>query len=154
MYSLERRLRYLYLLTRHCPCNFLPEPTSTKHEYGGKLWGHPVTSSMTSSPWNILFGIIWDGLFISEVKLQLCLIFQNFQNGCHFQVATNLFTGCYAGSWIYQQDSHAYFRYLELLVDALAQILTEIYQVLNLTYFVTSWRHRWRHEGVKHNVHN
>ena len=55
MYNLERLLRYLNLLTRHCTCNLLPEPTSTKHECRGKLWGHPVTSSMTSSPWKRLF---------------------------------------------------------------------------------------------------
>ena len=85
MYNLERRLRYLHLSTRHCPCNLLPEHTSSK-EYGGKLWGLPVTSSMTSSPWKYFFGIIWDGLFISKVKWKQCLIFQN---GCHFQVATN-----------------------------------------------------------------
>ena len=53
MYNLERRLRYLHLLMRHC--NLLPEPTSPKHEYRGKLWGHPVTSSMMSSPWKKLF---------------------------------------------------------------------------------------------------
>ena len=50
MYNLERQLRYWHLLTRHCPCNLLPEPNSPKHEYREKVWGHPVTSSMTSSP--------------------------------------------------------------------------------------------------------
>ena len=83
MYNLERQLWYLYLLKRYCPCSLLPEPSSPKHEYIGKLWGHPVTSSMTSSSWNF-FGIIWDDLFISEVKSKLCLIFQNFPNGCYF----------------------------------------------------------------------
>ena len=90
MYDLERRLRYWHLLTRQCPCNLLPEPTSPKHEYRGKLWGHPMTSSMTSSPWKEMFlGIIWDVFFISEVKLKLCLIFKFFQNGRHFELATN-----------------------------------------------------------------
>ena len=55
MYNLERRLRYLHLLTRHCPCNLLPEPTTPKHEYRGKFWGHPVTSSMMFSPWNFFW---------------------------------------------------------------------------------------------------
>ena len=65
MYNLERQLRYLQLLTRHCPCNLLLQPTSPKHEYRGKLWGHPVTSSMMSSPWEKSFlGIIWDVFFI------------------------------------------------------------------------------------------
>ena len=36
VYNLERRLRYVHLLTRHCPCNKLPEPTSPKHEFRGK----------------------------------------------------------------------------------------------------------------------
>ena len=88
------------------------------------------------------FGIIWEDLFISEVKLKLCLIFQNFQNGRHFELATNFFTG----SWIYQKDSHEHFRYFELLIDAVAQILKEIYQFQTLTYFVTWWPHQWRHE--------
>ena len=64
------------------------------------------------------------------------------------------FTGNYTGSWIYQKDSHEHFRYFELLIDALAQILTEVYQFQNLTYFVILWRHQWRHECVKHNLHN
>ena len=51
-------------------------------------------------------GIIWDDLFMSEVKLKLCLIFQNFQNGRHFDLATFFFTGSYTGSGIYQKDSH------------------------------------------------
>ena len=55
MYNLEKQLWYLHLLTRHCPCNLLQEPNSPKHEYRGKLWGHPMTSSMTSSPWKKLF---------------------------------------------------------------------------------------------------
>ena len=148
MYNLERQLWYLHLLTRHCPCNLLPQPTSPKHEYRGKLWGHPVTSSMTSSPWKKFLGIIWKDLFISEVKLKLCLIFQIFLNGQHFELATNFFTGSYTGSWIYQKDSHKHFRYFEHLIDAIAQILTEIYQFQNLTYFVTWCSHQWCHEYV------
>ena len=38
------------------------------------------------------------------------------------------FIGSYTGSWIYQTDSHEHFGHFELLIDALAQILTEIYQ--------------------------
>ena len=49
-----------------------------------------------------IFGIIWDELFISEIKMKLCLIFQNILNGHHFEVATYLFTfltGSNTGSW-------------------------------------------------------
>ena len=148
MYNLERQLWYLHLLTRHCPCNLLPEPNSPKHEYREKLWGHPVTSSMTSSPLTTFFGIIWDDLIISEVKLKLCLIYKSFQIGRHFELATNFFTGSYTGSWIYHKDSHEHFRHLGLLIDAVAQILTEKYQFHNLTYFVIWWRHQWRREYV------
>ena len=88
MYNIERQLGCLHLLTRHCHCNLLREPTSPKHEYREKLWGHPVTSSMTSSPWKNFFDILWDDLFTFEVKLKPCLIFQNVQNGCHFELAT------------------------------------------------------------------
>ena len=102
----------------------------------------------------LFFGIIWDDLFIPEVKLKLSLIFQNFQNARYFEIATNFFTGSYTGSWIYQKDSHDHFRHFELLIDALSRMLMEICQFQNLTYFVTWWRHRWRHECVKHNLHN
>ena len=103
---------------------------------------------------NTFFDIIWGDLFISEVKLKLCLIFQNFQNSRHCDLATNFFTGSYTGSWIYQKDGHEHFRHFELLIDAVAQILTEIYQFKNLTYFVILWRHQWRDECAKHNLHN
>ena len=76
----------------------------------------------------IFFDIIWDDLFISEVRLKQCLIYQNFQNGRHFELSTNFFTGIYTGSWIYQKDSHEHFQHFELLIDALTQILTEKYQ--------------------------
>ena len=51
------------------------------------------------------------------------------------------FTGSDTGSWIYQQDNHWHF----LFIDALAEILMGIYQFQYLAYFVTWWRHRWRH---------
>ena len=37
---------------------------------------------------NTFFGIIWDDLFISKVKLKLYLIFQSFQTGRHFERQT------------------------------------------------------------------
>ena len=96
----------------------------------------------------IFFGIIWDDFFISDIKWKVCLIFQNFRDGRHFELWTNFLTGSYTGSWIYQKDRHEHFGHFELLIDALAQILTEIYQFKNLTYFVTWWRYQWRHEYV------
>ena len=91
------------------------EPTLWRHR-----WRHHREKNF--------FGIIWDDLFISEVKLKLCLIFQNFQSGRHSELATNIFTGRDTGSWIHQKDSHLHFRHFELLIEALAQIKIEIYQ--------------------------
>ena len=92
-------------------------------EYRGPTWRPPCDVIDDVIIMKILFfGIIWDDFFISEVKLKLCLIFQNFQNGRYFELTTNFFTG----SSIYQKDSHEHFRHFELLIDALAQILTEI----------------------------
>ena len=55
-----------------------------------------MTSSMTSSLSKKSFlGIIWDDLIIWEVRLKLCLIFQIFQNGRHFELVTNFFTGSF-----------------------------------------------------------
>ena len=45
-----------------------------------------------------------------------------------FSSTNCFFTGSYTGNWIYQNDSHEHFRYFELLIDAVTQILTEIYQ--------------------------
>ena len=86
---------------------------------------------------------IWDDLFISDVKLKLCLIFSHFQNGRHFEVATIFFTGNDTRIWICYKDSHEHSWHFELLIDALARILTETLQFNDLTYFGTWWRHQW-----------
>ena len=46
---------------------------------------------------NTFYGIIADALFVSAVKLKLCLIFQKFQNGHHFELATNFCSGSDTG---------------------------------------------------------
>ena len=93
-------------------------------------------SSMTSITWKKFSGIICY-IFISEVKLNLYSIFEHFQNVRHFHVATNIFTGSDTGSSICQQDSHEHFRHFELLIDVVAQILTEIYS--NFKIWPTLW---------------
>ena len=130
-----------------------PRPTSPKHKYRRKLSRYLVRSLMMSSPWKIPFWHNLGGggggggdLFISEVKLKLCLIFRNFKNGPHFEVATNFSTRSNTRSWIYQPNSHDHLWYFEFLIDSTAEILTEINQFQNLTYFVSWWRHWWCHE--------
>ena len=92
---------------------------------------------------NIFSCIIWDDLFISDVKLKLCLIFWHFQNGRHFELTTKFFTGSDTGSWICYKDNHEHSWHFELLIDVLTQILTELFEFKVLTYFETLWRHQW-----------
>ena len=91
----------------------------------------------------ITMKIIWDDLFMSNVILKMCLIFWHFQNGRHFEVATKFFTGSETGIWICYKDSHDHLWHFELLIDALAQILTELLQFKVLTYLELWWRHQW-----------
>ena len=70
----------------------------------------------------ILFSCtIWGHLFISDVKLKLCLTFWHFQNGRHFEVATNFFTGSDTRMWICYKDSHEHLWHFELLIDIAVQ---------------------------------
>ena len=99
----------------------------------GRIGGCSMASWMASSPWKILFSdIFYDDPFLFEVKLKLCLTFQHFQNDRPFDVPTPFFTGSYTRSWIYQQDSHGHNHYFEILINAVAEILTEICQLQNL----------------------
>ena len=149
MYNLERQLWYWHLLTRHCPCNLLPESTSPKHEYREKLWGHPVTSSMTSSPLKKLFWLNLGRSYHMGGQIEAVFNISNFSKWPPFWACDKLFyRKFYTGSWIHQNDSHEHFWHYEYLIDAVAQILTDIYQFQNLTYFVTWWRHQWRHEYI------
>ena len=74
-------------------------------EYRGPTLGPPCDVIDEVIIKKYFFGIIWDDLVISEVKLNLYLTFKNFQNGRHFELVTNFFTGRVTGSWIYQKDS-------------------------------------------------
>ena len=57
-----------------------------ERNFEATLWRIDVVNTIKK-----LFGIIWDDLYISEVRLKLCLIIQNFRNGRHFELATNFF---------------------------------------------------------------
>ena len=85
--------------------NCSPSEPISNMNIEGRLWCHLVTSSMTSSLRKIFLAWFGTIFFISEVKMKLRSKCQNFQTGCHFKVATDFFTGSYAGSWIYQQYS-------------------------------------------------
>ena len=76
------------------------------------------------------------------VQIEAVFNISKFSKWPPFWARDKFFTGCYTGSWIYQKDSHEHFRHFERLIDVVAQILTEIYQFKNLTYFVILWRHQ------------
>ena len=54
--------------------------------------------------------------------------FKSFKIAAILSSQHTFFTESYTGRWIYQNDSHEHYRYFELLINALAQILMEIYQ--------------------------
>ena len=129
MYNIERLLHYLHVLTRHCSCLLLPGRASPKHKYKGlTLWPPWDVIDGVITTKNIFFGIIWDDLFISEVKVKLRFLPQFFSKWPLFWVAAKHFYRCNTASWINQQNSHEHLRYFKFLIDALAEILMEIKQ--------------------------
>ena len=134
-----------------CSRSHPPLNINIERKFEATLWRHRWRHHHKNFFWHNLGRSfhIW-----GEVKLKLCLIFKIFKTAAILSSRQTFFTGSYTGSWIYQKDSHEHFRHFELLIDALAQLLTEIYQFQNLTNLATWWRHRWRHECVKHNLHN
>ena len=104
---------------------------------------HGVTSLVTSSPWKYFFldylltivpypmsnwGYLWK--FLKSWKFQKCR---------NFEVLANFFVGSVTGNWVCYIDSQVHYLQFELLIDTVAQILTELWQFQNLTYFLTSW---------------
>ena len=73
--------------------------------------------------------IISDDFSISDVKMNLSKIFHNFQNGSHFEVR-RVFEPKVAPEIEYNLSLH-----VELAINALAWISTELWQFQNLTYF-------------------
>ena len=108
-----------------------------------RLWGHSVTSSITSSPWKYFFLHNFGRSFNIWCQIEAVFNILTFSNGRHFELATKYFTGSDTGIWIYYNDSPEHLWHFKLLIDALAQILTEILQFKVLTYFGTLWRHQW-----------
>ena len=90
--------------------------------------------------------ILFLGLFtydrcISNVKLRLPLeIYKilKFSKVTKFWGPGELFVGGVTGNWLCNIDSQVHYLHFELLIDALAQILTELWWFQNLTYFLTS----------------
>ena len=64
-----------------------------------------------------------------------------------FWARQTFFKGSYTGTEEYTRKiAMSISDIFELLIDAVTQILTEIYQFQNCTYFVTWWRHQWGRE--------
>ena len=90
----------------------------------GRIWRHTVTSWVTLTASTILFSVrICDYLFISDVKLRLYWKIRNFQIW-----GSSFFVRSVTGSWVGFLNRQAYSLYFELLIVALAQISTELWQ--------------------------
>ena len=63
----------------------------------------------------------------------------NFQKWRNFEVRANFFIGSVTENWVWYIDSQVQYLHFELLIDTVAQILTELWWFQNLTYFFTSW---------------
>ena len=110
----------------------------------GRL-GHPVTSSMTSSSWKYFYGHNLGRSFHFWGQIEAVFNISKFSKWPLFWARDKHF---YRKLYLKLNRPERWpwaFPTFELLIDALAQILTEIYHFQNLTYFVTWWRHGWRH---------
>ena len=71
--------------------------------------------------------------------IENCEIFKKFQKWRKFEVGANFFRISVTGSWVCYLDSQSNFLHFELLIDAVAKKLMELWHFQNLTYFLTSW---------------
>ena len=76
---------------------------------------------------------------ISDDKLELSIIFQKFEKWRNFELAANIFSKHVTGNWVCYVNSQEQFLNFELLIDVLAQKMTELWQFQNLIYLLTSW---------------
>ena len=104
-------------------------------EYREMIWGLPVMSSMTSLPWKYfsLHNLGWSFHFWCQIEAVFNIL--TFSNWPPFWGRDEIFTGSDTGISICYKDSHEHLWHFELLIDALAQILTELLQFEVLTYF-------------------
>ena len=103
-----------------------------------------MTSSMTSSLWKYFFlhNLGWSFHFLYQ--LEAVFYIWPFPKWPAFWGRKDFFfTWSDTGIWICYKDSHEHLWYFELLIDSLAQILTELLEFKILTYFGTLWRHQW-----------
>ena len=98
---------------------------------------------------NIFCCIIWDDLLIPDVKLKLQWIFKKKSKWRNFRAGANFFVESVTRSWTHYKKSQEHALHFELLIDVLAWILGKLWQFQNLTYFLTWWRHLWRHQHKK-----
>ena len=105
------------------------------------LWRHSVTSSITSSPWKYFFlqNLRWSFYFSCQFEA-VCNIL-TFSKWPPFWGFDEIFTTSDTGIWICYKDSHEHLWHFELLIGALAQILTDLFHFKILTYLTSSMTH-------------
>ena len=104
---------------------------------------HGVTSLVMSSAWKYFFLDYLHTIVPYPMSnwghLWKFLKSWNFQKWRNFEVLANFFVSGVIGIKVCYIDSHVHYLHFELLIDAVAQISTELLQFQNLTYFFTSW---------------
>ena len=110
---------------------------SFKHEYRKPIWRHAVTSTTSKVLFLAKFLIIFPYL---EMSKWICIkYFEIFKMAAILMSWPVLLTGSPSESWVQRLDSQSNSLHFELLIEVLAQILSELRQFKNLTYFFTSW---------------
>ena len=122
---------------------YLPISKST-HRFGERLANTLHRRPTFTSLWDVIgdviyikrtfSGILFEDLSISDFKMNLSKIFQNFQNSHHFEVRAIFQTGSCTEVESYIKIGHAV-HYIWVLFDALAEGLRDLWQFQNLTYF-------------------
>ena len=105
----------------------------------GHVWGLPVTSSMTSSPWKYFFLHNFGGSFNIWCQIEAALNVRKKIKWRNLRAGVNFFAGSVTRSWAHWQKSQEHAVHFELLIDVLAQKVMVLWHFQNLTYFVISW---------------
>ena len=116
----RKAIMILAFIDDRLPLQFAPEHVlnmNIERNFEATLWRHRWRHHHKK--------LFWHNLGRSfHIWGQIAAVFNisNFENGRHFELATNFFTETYSGIWIYQKDNQKHFRNIELSIDALTQI--------------------------------
>ena len=128
----DDRLQLVTCITENVTVSF-------KHEYRKPIWRHAVTSPVASTTSKVLFLAKFLIIFpYLEKSKWICIKYFEIFKMAAILRSVSVFLRP-SESWVQWLDSQSNSLHFELLIDVLAQILSELRQFQNLTYFFTSW---------------